>query len=169
MINSQLELSSKVGNAMQAAMNNTTKIALEELLRLIDEDVYSYPDTWTNGGGDGRTMEWRNIWDKTKATFVSSLNTATVQAEIGQMMGLTWHPPFSHGSIIKHEGISADDLSTIINEGLRNTGIGFPAMPARPFWSDFKKWCDSNLTPTFVNECRKQGLPISTTLTYSIS
>lgn len=169
MISSQSQLATQLGNAMQIAMNNTTQIALEELLRLIDEDVYSYPNSWLNNGDEGRTMEWRSTWDNTKSILISSLNTATVQAKIGQMTGVTWYPPFSHGSIIENKAISANDLSTIINEGLRDTGINFPSMAARPFWDNFKKWCDNNLTSIFMSECRKQGLSTGATLSYSVS
>lgn len=170
MASSPTELSNQIGVALGQALDNTTKVALNELLRLIDEDVYSYPAVWTNGNyGDlGRTGEWRNTWDRTKAVVSSVMGGSEATAQIGQMIELQWHQPFSHGSIVEDEAISNQNLSTIINEGLRNTGIGFPAMSARPFWSDFEKWCDSNLVSVFKAECAKLGLPIGATLSYSM-
>lgn len=164
------ELNSNLGNALQMALDATAKIALNELLNLIESDVYSYHDSWTNGssGDYGRTGEWKNTWDRTKASLTSTLNGAEATAEIGQMVNLVWHQPFSHGSIVEQEAISMENLNTIINEGLRDTGINFPAMSARPFWDDFQKWCSSNLVAVFKSECAKQGVPTGATLTYSM-
>jgi hypothetical protein len=166
MINTYTQLNSNIGGALRQALDATTKVALDELLKLIEADVYSYPDSWTNGSsGDlGRTGEWKDTWDRTKAVLTGN----QVSAEIGQIIEVRWHQPFSHGSIIENEAISNDNLSTIINEGLRDTGINFPAMPTRPFWDDFRKWCDNNLVAVFKAECAKQGVPMSATLTYSM-
>ena len=171
MISSQSQLLVDTGIAIQKALDNTTEIALKELIRLIDAEVYSYDATWTNGSsenGFGRTKEWRDTWDRTKATLATVGNTNEAKAQIGQMIELQWHQPFSHGSIIEGEPISSTNLNTIINEGLRNTGINFPAMAPRPFWSDFEKWCENNLVSVFKSECSKQGLNVGTTLSYSL-
>lgn len=167
MVNSQAELINLAGSILQAALNETTKQALEQLLDLIDKDVYAYNATWLNAGEEGRTKEFRDSWDATKATLATSLSKSVVSAEIGQQVALEWHLPFSHGSTIQSEAISKENLNTIINEGLRDTGIGFPAMSARPFWDDFEKWCNANLAKIFAQECRKQGLNLSTTFSYS--
>lgn len=167
MVSTQAELAALAGSKLQAAMNATTEQALKELLNIIDRDVYSYNATWTNAGEEGRTKEFRESWDRTKAELVTSLSRSEVSAEIGQQIALEWHLPFSHGSVIEGEAISKENLNKIINEGLRDTGIGFPAMSARPFWDDFEKWCNANLAKIFAQECRKQGLDLTTSFSYS--
>lgn len=167
MVNTQAELAVLAGSKLQAAMNATTEQALKELLNIIDKDVYSYNATWTNAGEVGRTKEFRESWDRTKAELVTSLSRSEVSAEIGQQIALEWHLPFSHGSVIEGEAISKENLNKIINEGLRDTGIRFPAMSARPFWDDFEKWCNANLAKIFAQECKKQGLDLTTSFSYS--
>lgn len=167
MINTQAELATLAGSKLQAAMNATTERALKELLDIIDRDVYSYNATWTNAGDAGRTKEFRESWDRTKAQLVTSLSRSEVSAEIGQQIALEWHLPFSHGSVVEGEAISKENLNKIINEGLRDTGINFPAMSPRPFWDDFEKWCNANLAKIFAQECRKQGLNLTTSFSYS--
>lgn len=167
MVSTQAELAALAGSKLQAAMNATTEQALKELLNIIDRDVYSYNATWTNAGEEGRTKEFRESWDRTKAELVTSLSRSEVSAEIGQQIALEWHLPFSHGSVIEGEAISKENLNKIINEGLRDTGIGFPAMSARPFWDDFEKWCNANLAKIFAQECKKQGLDLTTSFSYS--
>lgn len=167
MVSTQAELAVLAGSKLQEAMNATTEQALKELLNIIDRDVYSYNATWTNAGEEGRTKEFRDSWDRTKAELVTSLSRSEVSAEIGQQIALEWHLPFSHGSVIEGEAISKENLNKIINEGLRDTGIGFPAMSARPFWDDFEKWCNANLAKIFAQECKKQGLDLTTSFSYS--
>lgn len=167
MVSTQAELAVLAGSKLQEAMNATTEQALKELLNIIDRDVYSYNATWTNAGEEGRTKEFRESWDRTKAELVTSLSRSEVSAEIGQQIALEWHLPFSHGSVIEGEAISKENLNKIINEGLRDTGIGFPAMSARPFWDDFEKWCNANLAKIFAQECKKQGLDLTTSFSYS--
>ena len=167
MVNTQAELAVLAGSKLQAAMNATTEQALKELLNIIDKDVYSYNATWANAGEVGRTKEFRESWDRTKAELVTSLSRSEVSAEIGQQIALEWHLPFSHGSVIEGEAISKENLNKIINEGLRDTGINFPAMSARPFWDDFEKWCNANLAKIFAQECKKQGLDLTTSFSYS--
>lgn len=168
-INNSLELQSKLNQALVTVVDNTMQIALDKLLDIIEQVVYSYNATWTNGwGGDlGRTHEFYDTWGKTKARFVSSFFGSEVEASILQTLPLTYHKPFSHGSP-NYGAISKNDLSNIINEGLSESNFNFPAIQARPFWNDFEQWCNKNLIDTFLAECRKVGLNTKASASYSI-
>lgn len=162
MVDSPQELQNEMAKTVENAIDATMEIALNKLLEYIEQDVYSYPDTWVNGwsGDDGRTGDFLDTWDRTNAIRKGNV----VESEISQIRDLEWNPPFSHGSIVEGEAISLENLNYILNNGLRNTGIGFPEMKPRPFWDDFTNWCNANLTKIFVAECAKLGMNLSSSL-----
>ncbi len=170
LINNSLELQNRANQALMTVVDNTIQIALDKLLDIIEQTVYSYGATWTNGqGGDfGRTHEFYDTWGKTKARFTSSFFGSAVEASILQTLPLSYHEPFSHGSIVSGGAISKNDLSNIINEGLSESNLNFPAIEARPFWDEFERWCDKNLINIFTSECKRMGLNIGASATYSI-
>lgn len=170
MINNDTQLKLIINQSLETAMNNTTKIALDELLNIIEQTVYSYSATWTNGqGGDtGRTHEFYDSWGKTKAKIVNTLKGSAVEASIMQMIPLEWHQPFSHGSIVEGRAITIEELDNIINKGISESHINFPAIEARPFWDEFEKWCNGNIKNIFRQECQKVGLNLDTSFSYSL-
>ena len=170
MISNQTQLYSIINNALITVVDNTMERALDELLKIIDKIVYSYPATWTNGydGSYGRTEEFRDSWDKTKAKFVASFSGSAVEASILQTLSLSYHPPFSHGSIA-NGAINKDDLNDIIVNGLNESHMNFPAIAARPFWTEFELWCNQNLRDIFVQECQKVGLNVKANMSFSFT
>lgn len=170
MINNSLELKNKINQALVIAVDNTTQIALDKLLDIIEQTVYSYGATWTNGwdGEQGRTHEFYDTWGKTKARFTSAFFGSAVEASILQTLPLIYHEPFRHGSIVSGGAIGKNDLNNIINEGLSESNLNFPAIEARPFWDEFELWCNKNLINTFLAECRKAGLNVRVKTSYSI-
>ena len=170
MVNSEAQLKSVINQRLQIAVDNTAEVALEELLNIIEKTVYSYNATWTNGqgGGAGRTHEFYDSWAKTKAKITSSFKGSAVEASIMQMMPLVWHEPFSHGSIVEGRAVTINELDHIINEGIDESHINFPAIQARPFWDEFEQWCNGNIKNVFQQECQKAGLNLSTKFSYSL-
>lgn len=171
MINNELELESAINNVLMHAVDNTMEIALKKLLDIIEQTVYSYSATWVNGyeGDLGRTHEFYDTWDKTKAKVAKAFGGSKVEASILQTLPLTYHAPFSHGSIVEGGAIDKDDLNNIINKGLKESHMNFPAIEARPFWDEFEKWCDNNIIKIFQAECRKVGLNMKVGASYSIT
>lgn len=170
MINSEVQLKSVIAQQLQTAVENTADVALKELLNIIERTVYSYNATWTNGydGDPGRTHEFYDSWDKTKAKITNTFKGSAVEASIMQTMPLEWHEPFSHGSIVEGRTLSISELDHIINEGLSESHLSFPAIQARPFWDEFEKWCNGNIKQIFQQECQKVGLNLSTKFSYTV-
>ena len=164
MIRNEAELSAMLSTYLQMAVDNTLQIALDKLLDIIEKEVYSYNATWTNGynGEPGRTHEFYESWSKTKASLKKSFAGTAVEGSILQELPLQWHEPFSHGSIVEGGTIQNNQLNQIINEGLKESHLNFPAIEARPFWDEFEKWCNKNLIDTFKTECSKVGIDLST-------
>lgn len=164
MIKTGTELSSILSTYVQMAVDNTLQIALDKLLDIIEREVYAYNATWTNGynGELGRTHEFYDSWSKTKASLKRSLIGTSVEGSILQALPLAWHQPFSHGSVAEGRAIQNSQLNQIINEGLKESHMNFPAIDARPFWGEFEKWCNKNLIDTFESECSKLGIDLST-------
>ena len=161
-INSTTELKSVIYDKLKIAIDSTTEVALNKLLDIIEHTVYSYNATWTNGSGGefGRTHEFYDTWGKTKAKMVRGLRGSAVAASIMQMLPLTWHQPFSHGSVVEGRALTINELDNIINSGISESHINFPAIEARPFWDEFEKWCNENLTNIFQRECISAGLEV---------
>lgn len=152
---------------LQRALNNTTSQLLTKLLELIEKDVYSYGASWTNGwnGDTGRTGDFGKSWEKTKAIIEGNI----VSSEIYQnASALIYAEPFSHGSEYHGGALSADALDNIIEEGLKDTGIGFPAMAARPFWKEFTTYVDEHFEDILITNCKILGLDVDD-ITVSVS
>lgn len=162
MITNESQLAIKLSSDIKIALDNTMKIALNVLLDYIEKDVYSYPTTWTNGsdGDEGRTRDFLNSWNSTKTEIVYNSLGSFANAQIMQDKVLEHISPFIHGSDYKKGKLNSDNLSGIINDGLKKSHFNFPAIESRPFWDDFIKWCDKELANTFYQECRKIGVPI---------
>lgn len=137
------------------ALDLTTKELVAELVDIIDREVYSYADTWTNGlnGERGRTGEFGESWKSTKPIILNQIVTSEIIQD-----ALIHHPPFSHGSF--GDVLTPAELDDIINNGIKDTGIGFPSMEGRPFWDSFIVYVDKNLDKIFLKNCKSVGLPI---------
>ena len=142
MINNDEQLQFIIGMAMAEALDNTTQILLDELKRIIDQDVYSYEESW-----GGRTGQWGESWEKS----IFSLANNIVQSKIHQNYGVMIIDKETSSHIQKEE------LSEIIDTG---EGYMFGSTPARPFWSTFENYVDANLDRIWVTECKKLGLDI---------
>jgi len=151
--------------SLQKAMDNTAEELLNALMKIIEDVVYSYhspTNDWTNGwdGDYGRTGQFKESWEKSKSIIAGNIIKTEIMQNITQNF-LEYQEPFSHGSEYKGGEISAENLDDIINNGLRDTGIGFPEMQPRPFWADFEKYVDTNLDDIFVRNCMGVGLLVN--------
>lgn len=140
---------------LSEALDLTTKELVAELVDIIDKEVYSYPNTWTNGcGGErGRTGEFGESWKSTKPIILNQIVTSEIIQD-----ALIHHPPFSHGSF--GDVLTPAELDNIINNGIEDTNVGFPSMEGRPFWDSFMVYVDTNLDKIFLKNCKVVGLPI---------
>ena len=149
-INSDEQLQSILGMAMAEALDNTTQRLLEELNRIIDQNVYSYEETW-----GGRTGQFKDSWSKDVSQIVGNI----VQNKIYQDYGvMKYDGEWSHGN--PWSQLEPNGLNDIIENGLTESNFGFPAIQARPFWSTFENYVDANLDRIWVTECKKLGLDI---------
>jgi len=160
MINNMAQLNLILGGAVAEALENTTKILLEELRRIIDQDIYSYNATWTNGYDDvlGRTGQFKDSWIMEMSPLIGTY----VQSQIFQDYdAMDYDSPFSHGSEYSGGKLKPNGLADIIENGLAPAFHGFPEGHARPFWSNFENYVNANVQRIFAEECKKLGLPIS--------
>lgn len=147
---------------IQKALDDTTQELLIKLREIIEEVVYSYDDTWTNGwnGEQGRTGQFKDSWEKSSAVIMDNI----AESEIFQnYMTMKYEEPFSHGSAYGDGELMENALNEIIMNGYHDTDIGFPEMKPRPFWSKFQDYVDSNLSTIFAKNMQKNGLPIGVT------
>lgn len=153
------DITSELMPKLNQALENTTTQLLTKLLEIIEKDVYSYGATWTNGwdGDLGRTEQFKASWEKSKATIVGNMSESKI---FQNYLTMVYEPPFSHGSP-KRGQLAEDALSGIINEGLGDTGIGFPAIKGRPFWTEFKNYVNENFDRILETNCMILGIPVS--------
>lgn len=135
---------------LDKAVKSVAEILLNELKNIIEQEVYTYDETW-----GGRTLEFKDSWEHKTVDIL--------EQEIYQNIDtMKWSSEdWKHGNkwkSLKEKGIL---LSDIIENGRDNSAFGFPAIQARPFWSTFLQYVDNNLGGIFINECSKLGLIVS--------
>ena len=145
--------------AIDEAVNVTANQLLAKLMDIIEETVYSYDSTWTNGynGDAGRTGQFKQSWEASRAVITGNI----IESKIFQnYVKMSYIEPFSHGSAYYNGALDENGLNRIIEEGIPNTGIGFPEVMRRPFWENFKQYVDENLEILFMQNCRAFGLDL---------
>ena len=155
------ELYANVGTATSEILEYCMEqYALPKLLEYIDRDVYEYNATWLNGNtnDEGRTYEFgdKDTWvvGKLKSGFYDQVYIAMNPSN------LHYYEPFGHNHITMEKNI-AEALPEIINNGLSESHMNFPAIRRRPFWDDFIKWFEKDFGKIFVQECRKNGIDMT--------
>ena len=156
-VRSREELISEWQNKMSIIIENVAQKLVDELLKIIEETVYSYEGSFT----DNRTREFKNSWEYSKPIIQGKL----VSSEIFQnFLTMTAVPElFIHGSEYNNGELVINELNEIINNGLvgKKTIANFPQIEARPFWDEFQKYLDKNFEQIFMKECMNQGLTIT--------
>lgn len=153
------DITSKLMPQINRALEYTTAQLLTKLLEIIEKDVYSYGATWTNGwdGDLGRTEQFKASWEKSQATIMGNISESKI---FQNYLTMVYNPPFSHGSP-KSGQLAENALSGIINDGLKDTGIGFPSIKGRPFWTEFETYVNENFSRILETNCRILGIPVS--------
>lgn len=138
------------------AFENTLKVLMKELDNYIQEDVYTYNATWTNGydGEDGRTYGFLNTWINTPVVINGSTISSTIMQDGKSLIHDTWQ----HGN--PWSDLSAESLAEIINKGLRASHFNFPAIESRPYWDDFLKYVNENYENILKQELVKLGVKV---------
>lgn len=150
-----------IGEVTSDIMNECIeKDIFPKLLEFIESDVYSYDATWTNGGKEddecARTGQFKKAWfvGKIKSGFYDQLYIGLDGSK------LKYKAPFVHRSISMYDEIE-NILPEIINNGLNKSCFNFPAIEARPFWTDFQNWVENNLADLFIARCKKHGIKMT--------
>lgn len=134
---------------LQVALDNTMEICLNELIKIIEEEVYnSYEPKWYE-----RTSQFLESWEKTVPVIKGNI----VESDIWQKFEtMVWDMvELQHGN--NSEPLGDKALAEIINYGKAGQAFGFPQLGARPFWDVFLDWTKTNINNIFAIECKKQG------------
>ena len=153
-MNNTKELDTELENInrlISIAIEKTTERLLDELVNIIDSVVYSYSGSWAD---ENRTYRFKDSWYNTVSTIVGNVVVSSVQ----QNQDVLFHDPqnWSHGN--RWSPLEENSLNDIINNGLSSSNFGFPSIEARPFWSDFKVYCNNNIERIFEEQMRFVGL-----------
>ena len=157
LINNPIEFQLQMNMRLQSVVEGIMTRILMELGEIIEEDVYSYP---LNGEWQNRTGEFKESWDYSVPTMVGGwCESVLSQDAFGHYTPNHNRGEFSHGN-----GWSSlfgfDSLNTIINDGLSQSNFNFPAIEARPFWSNFQQWLGLNFDKIVKEQCILNGLPV---------
>lgn len=149
------------------AQEDAIQVMLLKLDEFIKEDVYNTIATDNENAGNTYVRTWQvyEMFDSIK----SYIKGNTVYGAIGVAGAegfkdvklihrkATWtHDTRMNGFTTP----SAIDMVTIIEEGLAYDNSIFGEIKARPFWSEFKKWCIDNYNDIFLDCCIKNDIPI---------
>lgn len=152
-ITNQKELEKYITSKLNLALSDTVDELLNQLQMYIIKDVYdAYDPEWYD-----RTEEFYNSWVAIKPK-ISKIMVATIEQDTSL---INWvQDNFQHGS--NSPTWSNDNpqnpLAQIINSGNIGSAFGFPQLGARPFWTDFEKYCNANFYTIFKKNCAKHGL-----------
>lgn len=155
MINNDVQLNLMLTNALKKAVDSTTEALLKELVRIIDETVYSNSPTWYE-----RTNQFRQSWESSKAKIIG----ISVESEIYQnISALVYNATeFKHGNIFTPLFSNGNALADILNQGTNNASFGFHPVEATDFWEKFMEYADANLDRIFSISCMENGIQINT-------
>jgi hypothetical protein len=156
----------QIASIVRNALDETAKDLLDELLRIIEEEVYSYQVGGTDGSGwNNRTREFENSWSKTDTELRGLIAETEILQNIGSF-SYKWNKndgEWSHGNA--WEEFPIEDLDVVINEGLKSSNFGFPAIQDRPYWGKFKEYVKNNLSSIF--ESHLGNINSSVTINYN--
>lgn len=150
MIRNQTELNAFLTSKLSIVVESVARILTDKLIELIDDEVYSYNNTFYE-----RTYQFRDSWEYTKPIIKGNI----IESEIFQNYTIMTYVPekWQHGS--KYSGqLDENGLSEIINDGKIGNMANFPQIGSRPFWDKFKEYVNENINRIFIEECNKNGL-----------
>lgn len=154
-INSQEQLDAYLRATLTKALENTMKITLDKLYKIIDKDVYGWVSRSSDPWAPNRTFQFRDSWEKSRVKETKTMLKASISQRI-TTMGLR---------TINGVKIHTDrkDLTEIINSNDYDRyqfGDVSPDNPKTPFWDEFEKYCEVTFEETFRQECKKLDLDI---------
>ena len=154
-INSQEQLDAYLRVVLTKALENTMKITLDKLYRIIDKDVYGWVSRSQDPWAPNRTFQFRDSWESTKVKETKTMLKASINQRL-TTMGLR---------TINGVQIHTDrkDLAEIINDNQFDRyqfGDVRADNPKTPFWDEFEKYCEVAFEETFRQECKKLGLEV---------
>lgn len=155
MIKNKAELDIFLKTKMQVIIENVAIRLTNELINIIDEEVYSYNNTFYE-----RTFQFKNSWEYSKPMIVGNI----IQSQIFQNYTTMVYDSekWQHGSKYEKWGqLDVGGLNEIINNGDIGKIANFPQLGARPFWDKFQEYVNQNITKIFIEECNKNGLVVS--------
>lgn len=150
LIKNQAELNSYLQSKMSIIVESVAKILTDKLLEFIDDEVYSYDNTFYD-----RTYQFRDSWEYSKPIIRGNI----IESQIFQNYAImTFNSEsWQHGSVYSGQ-LDENGLSEIINDGKIGNIANFPQIGSRPFWDKFKDYVYQNINRIFIEECNKNGL-----------
>lgn len=156
-----VELERGITTILKQAQENTLERMIDELKRIIEEDVYNKP--LDIGGGDyQRTYDLYDIWDIERVYASHGKIYGSIEPSKHDALSHN-RELYQHTSPPRYKGwseLTTKDYVHIINDGLDYSHSMFGVIPPRPFWDDFTKWAKENYPIIFSEECKKLGLNI---------
>lgn len=150
MIKNQNELNAFLKAKLLIVIDSVAKILTDKLIELIDEEVYSYNNTFYE-----RTYQFKDSWEYTKPIIRGNI----IESQIFQNYAIMTYVPekWQHGSSYSGQ-LNENGLSEIINDGKIGNMANFPQIGSRPFWDKFEEYVNANIGRIFIEECNKNGL-----------
>lgn len=150
MIKNQSELNRILKNKLSVVIESVAQQLIDELMKIIDEEVYSYNNTFYD-----RTYQFKNSWEYSKPIIRENI----IESQIFQNYTIMTYVPekWQHGSVYSDK-LDQNGLNEIINDGKIGNIANFPQIGSRPFWNKFQEYVNKNLKTIFINECNKNGL-----------
>jgi len=142
------QLESVVNMGVREALNQASEVAIDKLISLIDENVYSVDEGWYQRTGDLKDREnWEAVIHKGIKGYTLEINL--VPNHFTHNTALMQHTN-AIGNDIEIEslvGILNGDVSLSPKSNLSAWGIEH-----EPFWDEFMEWFRSNFTQVFYEK-----------------
>ncbi len=157
-INTVEEMQMEIDAMANAVVRNVAQILTEKLKEFIEDDVYSYPETW-----GGRTGDFKDSWVYSEPTIINGFIESIISEDLAMIpFDGEWSHGSNYGTIFEEY-----NLAEIINNGLTTSNFNFPPIQQRPFWDDWVKWATVNFDRLFIEECAKyNGITMRASITF---
>lgn len=154
-VSNQSELDKYLENVMTSALDSTLDILLDKLKDIIDKDVYGWKSRSSNPWEPNRTFEFRDSWEKRKIQRTKTL----IKGEISQRIATMKYHNVDGVKIHQDRKELTNIIANNIFDGYQFGDVSIDN-PKKPFWSEFVKYCESNIEAIFVQECSKLGVEL---------
>lgn len=156
-ISSFSQLYTEINGKLEFAIDRTINILLKELQQIITRDVYSRPSP-SGENWHGRTYEFLESWNASQPMIVGNVVQSIISQDGYDFSWNNQRDEWSHGN--GWQELAINSLDEIINNGLSDSNFNFPAIEARPYWDDFRIYCEENIDKIFMTQCKMLGLPL---------